>query len=401
VNAVHGIRDPLATFGVARPVGADPEHAFRRPFNAVLVLAFVVIISLPLAANLAGHDGADPQAENRELAPMPTLQPSLRGIVDYAGGFSRWFEDHFAFRATLVRWYSESRYFWLGVSPSSAVIKGRDGWLFYADDGGAEDATNETLLDAGELADWRESLTRTRQWLQARRIAYVFAIAPDKADVYPEELPPTLTRVHAMSRADQVAAVCRDAAIPIADLRAPVTAAKARDRTYFLTDTHWNDRGAFVAYRQITDAVRSQDSRVPPAWNRDDFSPAARVVEGQDLARMIGLMRVLSEEDLTLVPKRSRRARVVEPPGAEPSAEEGRLVTEIPGASLPRAVIFRDSFASRLAPYLSEHFSRAVYLWQNDFDPDAIEQEHPDVVIQEIVSRHLYVFSPSPELVPK
>ena len=84
-----------------------------------------------------------------------------------------------------------------------------------------------------------------------------------------------------------------------------------------------------------------------------------------------------------------------------PSAEEGRLVTEIPGASLPRAVIFRDSFASRLAPYLSEHFSRAVYLWQNDFDSDAIEREHPDVVIQEIVSRHLYVFSPSPELVPR
>ena len=73
----------------------------------------------------------------------------------------------------------------------------------------------------------------------------------------------------------------------------------------------------------------------------------------------------------------------------------------IPGSALPRAVIFRDSFFSRLAPFTSEHFSRAVYLWQNDFDANIVSQEHPDVVIQEIVGRHLYNFIPSPELVPR
>ena len=80
---------------------------------------------------------------------------------------------------------------------------------------------------------------------------------------------------------------------------------------------------------------------------------------------------------------------------------EPRLVTEIPGSRLPRALIFRDSFASRLVPFLSEHFSRAVYLWQNDFDANAVLSENPDVVIQEIVGRHLYNFIPSPELVPQ
>ena len=116
---------------------------------------------------------------------------------------------------------------------------------------------------------------------------------------------------------------------------------------------------------------------------------------------MMGLTRVLREVDMTLVPKRPRRARVIEPAGAAPTDEEGRLVTEIDDPSLPRAVIFRDSFTSRLVPFLSEHFSRAVYLWQNDFDAAVVTQEHPDVVIQEIVGRHLYNFIPSPELVPK
>ena len=177
--------------------------------------------------------------------------------------------------------------------------------------------------------------------------------------------------------------------------------AKAGERIYHRTDTHWNDRGALVAYQTIIDAVRRQVPAVPPAWSRDDFEPVTRELEGMDLAGMIGLTRVLREVDLALVPKHPRRARVVEPAGAEPMAEEGRLVTEIPGSPLPRAVIFRDSFVSRLVPFLSEHFSRAVYLWQNDFDADVVAQEHPDVVIQEIVGRHLYGFIPSPELVPK
>ncbi len=115
---------------------------------------------------------------------------------------------------------------------------------------------------------------------------------------------------------------------------------------------------------------------------------------------MMGLTRVLRETNLTLVPRRPRRARVVEPAGGEPTDQVGRLVTEIDDPSLPRAVVFRDSFVSPLVPFLSEHFRRAVYLWQNDFDAAVVEQEAPDVVIQEIVGRHFYNFTPSPELVP-
>lgn len=39
--------------------------------KALLVALFILTISLPLAANLAGHDGADPGGENREFAAFP------------------------------------------------------------------------------------------------------------------------------------------------------------------------------------------------------------------------------------------------------------------------------------------------------------------------------------------
>lgn len=365
----------------------------------LLVALFLCAISLPLAANLTGVDGGDPGAENRELAAFPCLDGTRASLAAFPASFGLWFDDHFGFRSVLVRWYGETRLFVLGVSPSAAVVKGRDGWFFYGDDKAIEDYASAPPMTPAEVANWRAAVVRARDWLHKRGIAYVFTVAPDKHAIYGEEMPPTLARVAGVSRADQLFTTLQDTGLAV-DVRASLLMAKRGDRIYHQTDTHWNDRGGLVAYQRIIEAVRARVPATPPAWQRNDFDPVDRVVEGLDLAGMMGLTRVLRETNLTLVPRRARRARVVEPAGAGPTDQVGRLVTEIDDPSLPSAVIFRDSFVSPLVPFLSEHFRRAVYLWQNDFDAGVVDQEAPDVVIQEIVGRHLYNFIPSPELVP-
>jgi alginate O-acetyltransferase complex protein AlgJ len=378
---------------------AAPGTLHRMHDNRLLAAVFVVAISLPLAATLAGREGADPDAENRELASFPRLAPTTSALVAFGPQLSAWFDDHFAFRSTLVRWNAESRLFVLGVSPTPTVVTGRDGWFFYGEDKSIEDYAKVEPMTPEALSNWREAILRASTWLHARGIAYVFTIAPDKHVVYDEELPETIERTSGVSRTDQLFTALQDTGLAV-DVRSALADAKASERIYQKTDTHWNDRGAFVAYQRIIAAVRARVPATPPAWRRGDFDAEEREVAAMDLAGMMGLKRVLRETDLVLVPRRPRRARVVEPPGARPTAEEGTLVTEIDDPSLPRAVVFRDSFVSRLVPFLSEHFSRAVYLWQNDFDADVVARERPDVVIQEIVGRHLYGFIPSPELVP-
>jgi hypothetical protein len=367
-------------------------------YHAILAALFIAVISLPLAANLAGMDGADAAAENRELAAFPRADSSWQSIVRFGPRLSAWFDDHFGFRASLVRWYGESRLFGLGVSPTATVVKGSDDWFFYGDDQSMEDYANVEPLSPDAVANWRDAIVRARAWLAARGIAYVFTIAPDKHVIYSEEVPRTIARIGDVSRADQIFTAVQDLGVAI-DVRPSLFAGKSRERLYQKTDTHWNDRGALIAYQRIIDAVRARVPRTPPPWRRDDFDAVDTTTAGMDLAGMMGLTRALTEADLRLVPRHPRRARVVEPSGAGATDELGRLVTEIDDASLPRAVIFRDSFVSRLVPFLSEHFSRAVYLWQNDFDADVVAREHPDVVIQEIVGRHLYNFIPSPELI--
>jgi len=355
--------------------------------RASLVILFVLVVWLPLGLNVAGRDGGDPEGENREL-------------VAFTGtNIGAWFNDHFGLRSTFVRWYGESQLFVFGVSPSASVIKGRNGWFFYADDGAVEDYVSENPLTPEALANWRHALVRAERWLRARNIAYLCLIAPDKHVLYPDEMPSTVVRIGEKSRTDQFYGYLWDTEV-LVDVRPALVAARARERIYQKTDTHWNDRGALVAYQTIVNAARAQLPSIPPPWTRDEFDAVSLDVAGKDLAGMMGLKRVLREQDLRLVPRRPRLARVVEPSGGQPDDEVGRLVTEIPGSTLPRAVVLRDSFASQLAPFLSEHFSRAVYLWQNDFDAGVVEREHPDLVIQEIVGRHLHNFIPSPELVP-
>ena len=85
----------------------------------------------------------------------------------------------------------------------------------------------------------------------------------------------------------------------------------------------------------------------------------------------------------------------------DPFGEEGLLVTQHQDPSLPTAMVFRDSFAGRLIPFLSEHFSRASYFWQNEFDFDDIERQKPDIVIQEFVARHFFAYLPYPDVIPR
>ena len=47
-----------------------------------LVLVFLLTIATPIAVNLAGRDGGDAGAENRELASMPRLNGDIKSFAD-------------------------------------------------------------------------------------------------------------------------------------------------------------------------------------------------------------------------------------------------------------------------------------------------------------------------------
>lgn len=377
------------------PRAAAVEWRLHPLWERLVIVCFLAAVAVPGLATLAGVDAGATRGENRDLAPAPDVALSWSAGSAFPAAFTTWFEDHFAFRRRLVQWQAAFRLLALRVSPSPTVMRGKDGWLFYADDGALDDHLNAVPLTDADLATWTTTLQHAQDWLQARGIAYLFVVAPDKHAVYPEFLPDGLHRTPGPSRADQLVAHLRaHSTVPVLDLRPSLLEATRDARIYHRTDSHWNDLGAFVASQQILSRLHALTGGRLPGLTPDQagaFERSDGRVPGKDLARMLGLETWLSEDDPRLRP-REARTRVVEPlglnPGDDSSAYDlGRLATTAVGADLPRAVVYRDSFGSALVPFLSEHFSRALYLWEYDVDPRTIEAERPQVVIQEWASR--------------
>ena len=366
--------------------------------DTIVVVIFLLAIGVPFAATAAGVGDQETDEEYRTAAQLPAPPHDLASLAAWPEAFTKYFADHFAFRSRLVRWQARLRVGILGASPTPDVLIGHNGWLFYGTDGAVEDFTGARPFTLPELEAWRLTLQHTQDWLKQRGIAYVFVLVPDKHWIYPADMPVGLNRRAGLARVDQLVDYLRtNSTVHVVDVREAMAESAAGERLYHLTDTHWNDRGAFVAYQQVM--MRIGPPLALHAHTLDEMESRVIPRSGFDLARMIGLGNVLVEQDLQLEPLGGRRSRVVEPVRAGRALMDARVVTEGP-AGAPRAVVFRDSFGSAMIPFLSEHFSRVVYVWQNNFDPDVVTAERPAVVIQEWVARHLHTATPFDAVAP-
>ena len=215
---------------------------------------------------------------------------------------------------------------------------------------------------------------------------------PNKESIYPEFMPRAYNRVGPTSRLDQFLAYMKaHSTVAILDIRDSMRRARDRELLFDLTDSHWNERGSWVAYERIIGVLAGWFPGMQ-ALPRGEFREVVRTIPGGDLARMLGVPELMPEEHLglqRLSPNRSRKTDEFFPPRPGSAAYRVHFAMEQDDRSLPRAVVFRDSFLSSIIPILSEHFSRVVYIWDYEFDHGLVERERPAVVIQEMVERSL------------
>jgi hypothetical protein len=360
----------------------------RHPGHALLVIGFFTCLWLPLADRLLRLERPPRIVENRAPAPPPRLAATKQAIAAFPRAFEAYWNDHFGFRDTLIRLHGLASVR-LGVSPSEKVIFGKSRWLFSDEEVPWRHPSGRAPLTDDQLTRWRRELEARRNWLRARGAHYLFVIVPNKATVYPEYLPDALTPPATPTDVDRLMLELRaHSDVAVLDLRATLLTARAEHLIYHPADTHWNDRGSYAAYTAIIARLAEWFpgiSALPPAAFEPIRQPASAY---RDLAEMVGLGDYFVHDAIELRPRAPRRAR----PAATSVAGwlgHAPFATEVPDASGPRVLVFNDSFGLGLAPFLSEHFARAVYVTRHDFDASAVAQERPDVVIQEVVERLL------------
>ncbi len=356
--------------------------------TAVIVLFLILIGAPPLGCILSSHEEWS-HTEKRVLAPFPKVSLNYDTLRQLPRGVENYYNDHFGFRDALIRRYHREMKKRFGQSGVPNVITGKDDWYFYAGDLVLDDFRGLVPLTENQLISWREDLVRKRDWLARQGIRYLFVLVPDKQTIYPEYLPDYFQKAKGTTRIEQlVECLKQDPDSEILDLKPNLLAAKSEGRLYQKTDTHWNEYGAFVGYREIMHKLSNWFPR--EKFRLDFFFHRDRVTEqpGGDLTRMLGQSETIKERQPVL----KERHFCAQPMELSVDVENwGRLKDTEPfmkgcqDAHL-RALVFRDSFFVLLEPFFSENFQQVVYLWQ-DYDQKVAERLidyfHPQLVIEE------------------
>ncbi len=347
----------------------EPNRAAASWNSTALIAIFLASIALPLCGLIVGLDSSFTFIENRSLAPRPAIALNRDSLAEFPTRFEDYFNDHFGFRPRLIHWLNIIKVSGLGVSPSAKVILGKDGWLYHG----------ESYLDyyrgiapfnQARLEKWRVLLEARQEWLAARGIPYLIVFVPIKSTVYPEHMPDVYNRLPNPSRLDQlIAHLQAHSRLNILDLREPLRAAKSQGPLYYRTDTHWNNRGAYIGYAKIMERLASWFPSLEPT-PRTKFRDETISEPGRNLAAMLAMPFVYRDVYSDLCRTGPKHAQQ-KPETPEDTSSPRRLpisgsdvVYERRDGSRPRVVMFRDSFTTWLIPLLSEHFERIVYSWQ-------------------------------------
>lgn len=359
-------------------------------FDYALIVTFLFSIFLPL---MLTHNQTQSMIEQRTLALYPDWNKTSLKV--FPEKFQIWFNDHFGFRDHLAQMYYLFG-LWLGTSLSPRVIIGKDQWLFYIDpkDGNSlEDYRKNDGLTPQQLRQWKTVLEERYWWLKHQGIDYIFVIAPDKHSIYGEYLPDRINFVGRQTRLDQFMEYMKNSVVPIVDLRPALIKAKTEGQVYFKNDTHWNDFGAAIAqYEIINYLTKIYPNLHPIKYKPSDFSWHDPGAGG--IAKMLNLTNYLQDKS---APKLKHPLLQCKNKMLGKKIEQHPLFMTNCSFSAPSALIFRDSFFTWLWTYISQHFSKTVYIW---ISPDHkqltqfVKQYNPNIVIEELVERHLKKYAP-------
>jgi len=367
------------------------------------IVTACLLLVVPVGSRVVGLAPPAAPGENRLPAERPAIPCSWPDLIAFPERFEVYFRDTFGFRQAFITLNSLYKVFVWNRSPNGKVLFGREGWLYYT--GSQEELLRfRAPLTREQLEALNRNLMQAGRYFSEQSVRFLFVVAPDKQAIYPEYLPepqrtwqekPAYARFRRYARrhgADEF----------MVDLHEPLRRAKRPDLTVFhYMDTHWNDHGAYTAYHELIEHLRTTHPQVGPPRPRSDLLVKVSSYEGDIVQSMLSLSGWISEEIEELVPKGPARFRetvtaeryrdlVVKRPVIETSSE----FTE-----RPRAVIIRDSQFNALLDFIPEHFSYAVYVHKAE-DPVAIRciiaQSAPDLVIYETIERDLPAFVKQP-----
>lgn len=290
--------------------------------------------------------------------------------------------DRFLWKESLTRGYTNFR-FRIGDHVFPKVVIGKDGWMFFNEDGSMDDYQRVLRLDREELERSKRFFVQIQARVQARGGRMLFIIAPDKSTVYPQFMPDEIPVIGDESpRVDQFINYI-NGELDVVDLRPTLIDAAKEMQVYSKTDTHWNCLGAYYAYQEILNRLTNSYPELQPR-RLDEYK--AYLSEPSILDMPEALKIDHKEREWRLAPLFSS-GKLTRSEGKMFLGNTPKFVTNAK-QGLPTLLIFHDSNYIACLDFLLEgHFSRVTsFRVHHDDSYDALvsywsEAEKADVVM--------------------
>ena len=329
---------------------------------------------------------SDEPVGNEQKTELPSLTDSNGSInTNYPSELGGYFEKHFAFRPLMIGADARIQSGLFGVSNTESVTVGSDGWLYYTST--LDDYQGKNQLSDRELNGAAHNLRLVQDYVRSKGADFLFTCAPNKNTLYPQHMPYYITKASNRHNRDRLAAVLSSYGVNYADL---FEAFRKQDETlYFERDSHWNNKGALLAYNTLLDALDKphDDYSSAEVTRRKDFTG--------DLSNM--LYPVSSEPEYNYYYGAEKNYSYTTD---TKSVEDTLIQTANPNAS-GKLYMYRDSFGNALVPFFASAYNSATFT--KSF-PMNIRQEFasdkPDTFVMELVERNIKWLITMPPMLP-
>lgn len=366
--------------------------------QTMITIGFLCLLLFPLLA-MNRQDSKLSEAENRYLAPFPQIFDAQGKLnLSIRSQMEDWVNDNIGFRDQFLKLYANVKYRIFHSSPTPSVEIGEDGWFFRTYDNNRKIAEGEYPLSLIDIANVQQ---RYKDYFASKNIEYLLFLPPSKISIYPEKLAGgeyTVIETPVDMIADYLA---ENTTVPTVSFKKALLEHKEiNGPLYFKTDTHWNEKGAYVAYMSVIEQM-TQMGLIQTEPVEVEFYPD--VFRGE-FSAMMGDKELLPLDQI-------KKSRIINPKAIQ--ITEGDVIEILekdhqqtqstgyfhfvnPSSGGKKILIYGDSmFVDWNLPHLlAENFSELTYIWinqgryPNQILPETVEAIQPDIVVLEIAERY-------------
>lgn len=296
-----------------------------------------------------------------------------------------YFEKHFAYRPEAITLDAKLQASVFGVSNLDTVTVGTDGWLYYS-------ATLDDYLGRDTLTERQahgivHNLSLVQEVVERQGGKFLFTVAPNKNTLYPDNMsyyfgkPASDTHNRDLLRA----ALSYDK-LHYCDLFDLL--ADQDEVLYLKQDSHWNNKGALMAY----DAMLTQLQK-----EHDDYSSADVVRSKSFYGDLSKMLYPAAREPEFNYDYQLNETYTYE---TDFQSVEDPIIKTVNPESRGSLFMYRDSFGNALVPFFANAYGKAYFTKAYPVNlKTGMLLNQPDTVIIEIAERNMGWFIERPPII--